>query len=212
MAGMTWEILNIIGTIAFAISGAFIAIKVNYDILGVYILGFTTAFGGGLIRNLVIGIPVQNIWMQSTLFKFAFLAITLVLLFPNIWNILWKVNSIEFFDAIGLAAFAIQGANYAVSTEVPAVAVVLAAVITGAGGGLLRDIFAGRKPMIFHSDVYALWAAIAGLIIGLDWVRGSYVTIFLFIAIVVLRILSLYFDWSLPRSFYIVKDHDDQEK
>ena len=83
MTGMTWEILNIIGTIAFAISGAFIAIKVDYDILGVYILGFTTAFGGGLIRNLVIGIPVQNIWMQSTLFKFAFLAITLVLLFPK---------------------------------------------------------------------------------------------------------------------------------
>lgn len=212
MTDVTWEILNIIGTIAFAISGAFIAIDAKYDILGVYILGFTTAFGGGLIRNLVIGIPVQNIWMQDTLFKFAFLAITLVLLLPNIWDARWKVNSIEFFDAIGLAAFAIQGANYAVSTEVPIVAVILAAIITGAGGGMLRDIFAGRKPMIFYSDVYALWAAIAGLIIGLDWVRGSYVTIFLFIAIFVLRILSLYFDWSLPRSFYIVKDHDDQEK
>lgn len=76
---------------------------------------------------------------------------------------------------------------------------------------MLRDIFAGRKPMIFYSDVYALWAAIAGLIIGLDWVSGSYVTIFLFIAIVVLRILSLYFNWSLPRSFYIVKDKDTKE-
>ncbi|WP_407390424.1 trimeric intracellular cation channel family protein [Carnobacterium jeotgali] len=206
MTDLTWEILNIIGTIAFAISGAFIAIDAKYDLLGVYILGFTTAFGGGLIRNLIIGLPVQNIWMQNTLFKFAFLAITLVLLLPNIWNDRWKVNSIEFFDAIGLAAFAIQGANYAVSTEVPIVAVIFAAIITGAGGGLLRDLFAGRKPMIFHSEIYALWAAIAGLIIGIDWVSGSYVTIVLFISIVGLRVLSLHYNWSLPRSFYVVKN------
>lgn len=64
---MTWEILSIIGTIAFAVSGTLIAIEEDFDIFGFYILGFTTAFGGGLIRNLVIGIPVQNIWMQSSL-------------------------------------------------------------------------------------------------------------------------------------------------
>lgn len=208
MTDMTWEVLNIIGTIAFAISGAFIALEAKYDILGVYILGFTTAFGGGLIRNLVIGIPVQNIWMQSTLFKFAFLAITVVLILPSIWGGLWK-KSIVFFDAIGLAAFAIQGANYAVSMEVPIIAVVLAAIMTGTGGGILRDLFAGRKPMIFYSEVYALWAAIAGLIIGLDWIRGPYVVIILFISIVVLRILSAYFNWNLPHYFNFKKEKEE---
>lgn len=207
MTDVTWEVLNIIGTIAFAISGAFIALEAKYDILGVYILGFTTAFGGGLIRNLVIGIPVQNIWMQSTLFKFAFLTITIVLILPSIWGGLWK-KSIVFFDAIGLAAFAIQGANYAVSMEVPIIAVVLAAIMTGTGGGILRDLFSGRKPMIFYSEVYALWAAIAGLIIGLDWIRGPYVVIILFISIVVLRILSAYFNWNLPHYFNFKKERE----
>lgn len=205
MTDVTWEVLNIVGTIAFAISGAFIALEAKYDLLGVYILGFTTAFGGGLIRNLTIGIPVQNIWMQSTLFGFAFFAITVVLILPSFWGGRWK-KSILFFDSIGLSAFAIQGATYAVSMEVPIIAVVLAAVMTGAGGGILRDVFAGRKPMIFYSEIYALWAAIAGLIIGLDWISGSYVKVILFISVVILRILSAYFNWRLPHYFFPRKE------
>src|SRR5699024_8700461 len=115
---VTWDVLNIIGTIAFAISGALVAINEDYDLLGIYILGFTTAFGGGLFRNILIGIPVQNIWMQSSLFITAFFVITAVFLAPNVWEGRWK-KSITLFDAIGLAAFAIQGANTAVSQNLP---------------------------------------------------------------------------------------------
>ena len=66
---MTWDVLSIIGTIAFAISGAFIAMEEEYDILGVYILGIVTAFGGGAIRNLLIGVPVSALWEQGLFFK-----------------------------------------------------------------------------------------------------------------------------------------------
>lgn len=83
---MTWDVLNIIGAIAFAISGTLVATQENYDILGAYILGFTTAFGGGLVRNVLIGVSVESIWMQSTLFKIAFLAITIAFVFPDIWD------------------------------------------------------------------------------------------------------------------------------
>lgn len=62
---MTWDVLNIIGTLAFAISGAIIAMKEDYDFFGVQVLGFTTAFGGGTIRNLLIGIPIENVWSQG---------------------------------------------------------------------------------------------------------------------------------------------------
>src|SRR6478609_7163532 len=65
---MTWDVLSIIGTIAFAISGAFIAMEEEYDILGVYILGIVTAFGGGAIRNLLIGVPVSALWEQGLFF------------------------------------------------------------------------------------------------------------------------------------------------
>ncbi|RHW38150.1 trimeric intracellular cation channel family protein [Neobacillus notoginsengisoli] len=196
---MTWDILNIIGTLAFAISGALIAREEDYDILGFYVLGFTTAFGGGLVRNLLIGIPIVNTWMQEGLFLIAFLVITLVFLLPNHWLEHIK-NWIIFFDAVGLAAFAIQGANYAVSVSAPFIAVIIASTITGAGGGMIRDVFAGRKPMIFHSEIYALWAALAGITIGLGLIRGPYATAFLLILIVFLRILSVRYNWNLPRN------------
>ncbi|GIN56395.1 membrane protein [Lederbergia ruris] len=195
---MTWEILNIIGTLAFAISGALIAIEEDYDILGVFILGYTTAFGGGLIRNLLIGIPIENIWQQNLLFVVAFLVITIVFIFPAKWMKLWQ-RWVVFFDAIGLGAFAIQGARYAVSIDAPLIAVIIAATITGAGGGMLRDVFAGRKPMIFHSDIYALWAALAGLAIGLGLIRNPTTTYLLLACIVLFRMLSVYYKWNLPR-------------
>jgi uncharacterized membrane protein YeiH len=196
---LTWNILNTIGTLAFAISGALVAREEDYDILGVYVLGLTTAFGGGIIRNLLIGIPIENIWKQDYLFEIAFLAITIVFILPNKWIDHLK-NWVVFFDAIGLAAFAIQGANYAVSIGAPLIAVIIAATMTGAGGGMLRDLFAGRKPMIFRSEIYALWAAFAGLTIGLDLIRGPYATMFLLIVIVFFRILSVYFKWNLPHN------------
>ncbi|MGA9287124.1 MAG: TRIC cation channel family protein, partial [Anaerobacillus sp.] len=64
---MTWEILNIIGTIAFAASGALVALEEEFDFLGVIVLGLATAFGGGIIRNLLIGVPVSSIWEQDVL-------------------------------------------------------------------------------------------------------------------------------------------------
>lgn len=195
---MTWEILNIVGTLAFAISGALVAIEEEYDILGVFILGFTTAFGGGLIRNLLIGIPIENIWQQDLLFVVAFLVITIVFIFPDKWMNDW-VRLVVFFDAFGLGAFAIQGANYAVSIGAPLIAVVIAATMTGAGGGMLRDVFAGRKPMIFHSDIYALWAAFAGLAVGFNILNGPYTTFILLALVVVFRMLSVYYNWQLPR-------------
>lgn len=196
---MTWDILNIIGTIAFAISGVIVAIEEDYDILGIYFLGFTTAFGGGLVRNLLIGIPIENIWLQGYLFEIAFVTITIIYILPNERISNWK-NWVVFFDAIGLAAFAIQGANYAVSIDAPLIAVIIAASMTGAGGGIIRDVFAGRKPMIFRSEIYALWAVLAGLAIGLNWIHGPYATYSLLIVIVILRLLSVYFNWNLPRN------------
>lgn len=201
---MTWNVLSIIGTIAFAVSGSLVAIKEDYDLLGIYLLGFTTAFGGGLIRNLLVGIPVQQIWKQSSLFITAFFVITGVFIAPNVWEGRWK-KSIILFDAIGLAAFSIQGANAAATQNLPDIAIILAAILTGAGGGMLRDLFAGRKPMLFHSEVYGLWAGTAGWIIGLELIHSSLLTYLLFLSIVVMRVLSVHCNWNLPRYIRKIK-------
>jgi uncharacterized membrane protein YeiH len=194
---MTWEVLSIIGTFAFAISGAIVAMEEEYDILGVYILGIVTAFGGGAIRNLLIGVPVTALWDQGLLFQIALFAMTIIFLFPDKllkhWN---KWGNIT--DAIGLSAFAIQGALYAVEMGHPTSAVVVAAVLTGSGGGLVRDLLAGRKPLVLRAEIYAFWAIIAGLLIGFELVKQPIELYILFIGIVVLRVLSYTFNWRLP--------------
>lgn len=195
---LIWDLLNFIGTIAFAMSGAIIAMDEDYDILGFYVLGFTTAFGGGAFRNLLVGIPIENVWTQNYLFIVAFLAITLIFLIPHYLLKYWNKWGI-FFDAIGLATFAVQGALYAVQNGAPLGAVIVAATLTGSGGGMIRDVFAGRKPMIFHAEIYALWAALGGLTIGLDFINGPWTTGLLIILIVVLRMLSVHYKWRLPR-------------
>lgn len=196
---MTWEVLNIIGTLAFAISGALVAMKANYDILGVLVLGFTTAFGGSTIRNLLIGIPIKTIWTQGDLFITVFVTIIIIFLIPDQWWIKYWNKWGIFFDAIGLASFAIQGAASAVQIGAPLSAVLVAATLTGSGGGMVRDVFAGRKPMIFREEIYALWATLGGLMIGLGLIQGPWMTGVLFIVIVTLRMLSVHYKWRLPR-------------
>jgi uncharacterized membrane protein YeiH len=194
---MTWDVLSMIGTIAFAVSGAIVAMEEEYDILGVYILGIVTAFGGGAIRNLLIGVPVSALWDQGMFFQIALLAITAVFMFPS--NLLkhWQRWG-NLFDAIGLAAFAIQGAVYASNMNHPISAVIVAAVLTGSGGGIIRDLLAGRKPTVLKAEIYAVWAIIVGLVIGLKITTSSFELYTLFFIITALRVLSYTYGWKLP--------------
>jgi uncharacterized membrane protein YeiH len=194
---MNWDVLSMIGTIAFAVSGAIVAMEEEYDILGVYILGIVTAFGGGAIRNLLIGVPVSALWDQGMFFQIALLAITAVFLFPK--NLLkhWQRWG-NLFDAIGLAAFAIQGAVYASNMNHPISAVIVAAVLTGSGGGIIRDLLAGRKPTVLKAEIYAVWAILVGAAIGLKITTSPFELYTLFFIITTLRVLSYTYNWRLP--------------
>lgn len=194
---MAWEFFSIIGTIAFAISGAIIAMEEEYDLLGVYILGIITAFGGGAIRNLLLGLPPTVLWSQGTFFTIALVCITIVFLFPKKSLSQWNKWG-NFTDAIGLSAFAIQGALHAISLQLPLSAVIVAAVLTGCGGGIVRDVLAGRKPLVFRKEIYAVWAIVAGLILGLGYAVQSWQLYLLFVVIITMRVLSYTYNWSLP--------------
>ncbi|MCX8047835.1 MAG: trimeric intracellular cation channel family protein [Anoxybacillus gonensis] len=193
----TWEVLSIIGTVAFAISGAIVAMEEEYDILGVYILGIVTAFGGGAVRNVLIGVPVSVLWQQQTLFFIAFIAMTIVYLFPHKMLPHWQRWG-NFFDALGLSAFAIQGALYAVQMNRPLSAVIVAAVLTGSGGGMIRDVLAGRKPLVLRDEIYAVWAILAGVAVGTGIAHSPISLYVLFIVVAALRILSYTYNWKLP--------------
>lgn len=194
---MAWDVLSIIGTIAFAVSGAIVAMEEEYDLFGVYLLGIVTAFGGGAIRNLLIGVPVSALWEQEMMFQIALIAITAVFLFPQ--NLLRHWNRWgNFFDAIGLSAFAIQGALFAVQLNLPISATVVAAVLTGSGGGIVRDVLAKRKPLVLRNEIYAVWAAVTGLVIGVGLVASDVSLYLLFLITTALRVVSYMKKWRLP--------------
>ena len=194
-----WDILNVIGTIAFALSGAIVAMEEDFDILGLFILGFITAFGGGAIRNLLIGLPISALWSQGQAFYFALVAMLFIMVFPNlITHKSWRKAEV-LTDAIGLAAFSVQGAMYAVKLHQPLSAVIVAAVLTGAGGGIVRDTLAGRKPGVLRSDVYAGWSILAALAIYFKIVHNDSGYYLLVLILTSLRMIGYWRQWHLPK-------------
>ncbi|MFS1512492.1 trimeric intracellular cation channel family protein [Chengkuizengella sp. SCS-71B] len=194
---LTWDIFTIIGVVAFAVSGSIAAMEERYDILGVIILGLVTAFGGGATRNLLLGIPISNLWEQGNLFVIAIISMLIVFLLPNLW--FHFIKQWMFFDAVGLAAFSIQGALFAVDMNLPISAVIVAALLTGSGGGIIRDLLAGRKPFIFRDEIYGLWAMLVGLVIGLGLVDSPIGFYIVFVLVILLRMLSVYYGLKLPK-------------
>ncbi|AWB44847.1 hypothetical protein DCC85_11875 [Paenibacillus sp. CAA11] len=193
-----FDIFSIIGTIAFAMSGAFVAMEEDYDILGIMVLGLATAFGGGIVRNVLIGVPVTTLWSQGPLIMLAIFSVIAAFVLPMSWIKHWKRTEV-LFDAIGLSAFAIQGALYATQMKHPISAVIVAAVLTGIGGGIIRDLLAGRKPLVLRDEIYAVWAMLAGAIVGLGWTQSNVELIVLFAAVVIFRMFSVHYRWKLPR-------------
>lgn len=193
-----FDLFSIIGTIAFAMSGAFVAMEEEYDILGVIVLGMVTAFGGGIIRNVLIGVPVTTLWSQGNLILLALVSVMVAFILPLAWIQHWKKTEV-LFDAIGLSAFAIQGALYATQMNHPLSAVLVAAVLTGSGGGIVRDLLAGRKPLVLRDEIYAVWAMLGGAVIGLGIASSTWQLLTLFIVVIMFRMLSVHYKWRLPR-------------
>ena len=198
---MGLEIFNLfsfLGTIAFAASGATIAIEEKYDILGVFVLGLVTSFGGGVLRNILIEAPTTMLWDQKFFITTALITCLSVFLLPKSIVIKWKKIEV-FLDAIGLAAFSIQGSLVAISINMSLPAIIVSAMLTGVGGGIIRDLLAGRKPLVLKDEIYALWSIIGGLMMGLQIVYSITGYLILFFLIITFRMISLKFDWKLPK-------------
>ncbi len=203
-------ILEIIGTIAFAVSGTLVAIKAKFDVFGVLVVGCITAVGGGITRDIIVGQTPPLIF--SNLYILGIAALTSVTVFAiaytkrktfeKLWEPIEHVNN--YFDAAGLAAFTVMGTElaftYGISNNV--LLTITLGVLTGVGGGLLRDIFTENTPYIFKKHIYAL-ASILGA--SVYYVIRLYVdntilpTIAGIIVVFLLRLLATKFRWSLPK-------------
>lgn len=201
-------IVNLIGTVAFAASGALTGLKKGMDLFGVCILGLVTAVGGGVIRDLILGLTPPMAFQDPTSALVA-LAVSAVFFLGRVRRLLMYkpalFNHLLFWmDALGLGVFTVVGVQiaYEAVAEPTLFLLVFVAVVTGVGGGVLRDQLAGDTPYIFVKHVYAS-ASLAGAILcaGL-WSRlGSMAAMLLGLGVVVLiRGLAAHFQWNLPRS------------
>ena len=154
---------DIIGTIAFAISGAILGCKKKMDILGVIVLGLVTALGGGFIRDLVLGITPPKMFQNSTNAAISTVFSILVFILYSIRKDFEKSHWIKLMnkfmiitDTIGLASFTITGMATAISLGYDKkFLLIFVGSITGVGGGMLRDVLSGSIPFIFREQIYA---------------------------------------------------------
>ena len=202
-----WLLFDVIGTTAFAISGALLGVQRRMDIFGILILALVTAIGGGIVRDVMVGrIPPTS--LQTGLY----ISITLItvgiifIMYRYGWNryIEGKGATKVYLtaDALGLASFTVTGATIGITVD-PGnlVLTVVLGVITAVGGGIIRDILAHRTPSVLKEEVYALPALLGSIIyyvvcgIG-HQIMASYAT---FLIVFIIRMVALEYHWNLPR-------------
>lgn len=204
-------LMEMIGTVAFACSGAMVAIEKRLDLLGIIVLGETTAVGGGMIRDIIIGIHPPALFVDPIYVIAAF--VSGMVLFVAVKYFYQSADILEspmyeavlnLLDAIGLGAFTVVGIDTAVGAgfgEYKFLMIFLG-VITGVGGGILRDMMAGQTPAVLRKHVYAC-ASIAGAVcyvILMNYTGEGPAMVVSAILVTVIRVLARHYKWNLPRA------------
>lgn len=200
-------IMDAVGTVAFAMSGVFKAVRHRLDLLGVLALGFVTAMGGGVTRDVLLHRTPAAFASNGPAF-YSLLGCVLA----SAWQVAAKplraptdLQGERLFllvDGLGLAVFAVTGARLGHEAGLTTWSTVLLAAITGVGGGALRDLFVLEVPMVLKADFYATAALIGGLVYALLAGLGyptALVSAAAFSVTFVLRAMAIYRGWSLPR-------------
>ena len=188
--------LDLLGTFAFALSGALLAARKRMDWFGVVVLAIAAGLGGGIVRDMLIGAtPPAAITHWSYLATAA--AAGLAGFFAP-GTVARARRAVLTVDATGLGVFAVAGTAKAIQHGVPAVGAIVVGVVTAVGGGIARDLLAGDVPVILHSEIYATPAAFAALIVAVGS-RSPAVEVTAAVLATAIRLASLRFGWTAPR-------------
>lgn len=201
------RVLELVGIVAFAISGGLVAVRKGFDLVGVLVLSVVTALGGGVIRDLLLGdtppAAVSDEWYLTLSF-----ATGLVMMVAHRWHHPPVRRAVLVFDAAGLGLFCVTGTLKAVEFSVSGPGTVAIGVITATGGGVLRDVLAGDQPQMFRADsvLYSIPAALGAAAIFAVWETDTYaawVGVTVAAAVFVLRVAALRFRWHAPRPRHV---------
>lgn len=201
-------IFDLIGTIAFAISGALVGVGKRMDLFGTIVLAVCTATGGGVLRDLMVG-NIPPYMFRNPLFVGIAALVALVVFFllylhtkmPKILSMVYD-KMLFWFDTLGLAAFTVDGVMVGIRRgyEDNAFLLVFLGFLTAVGGGTLRDVLAGRIPDIFLKHIYAVAAIAGGMTMTLTRFLGARISMILgFGVVIALRCLAAHYRWNLPR-------------
>lgn len=192
-------LLEMLGTAAFAVSGALAASRKNMDIFGFCVLALMPAVGGGTIRDIIIDrVPV--FWIDDTRFVVVAIVAALVVFFTS-YEAGSRRRILVWMDALGLALFAALGTEICLKHGTGPLVAIMLGVTTAVTGGMIRDIICNEIPLILSREIYATAALVAALVYVLADAAGLAQQIALLVAVIVgftLRALAIVYDWSLP--------------
>lgn len=205
---LTWFIFEILGTVAFAVSGAAVGLSKKMDVFGIAVLSVATAVGGGMIRDVMAGIVPpfalrSSMGIALSLMTAAIISMGAKKYFhpfrrKKMMRVIYQMS-----DSLGLAAFAVTGALTAIESYpgYKYILPVMLSLITAVGGGILRDLLAQRVPVVLYADIYAVAAVLGGVVICvLRPVTGVETASWAgFFSVLFLRICAVRFGWNLYR-------------
>jgi uncharacterized membrane protein YeiH len=193
-------LLDLLGTAAFAASGAWAGIRRKMDLLGVLVMGLVTATGGGTLRDLLLG-DTPFVFQDETYLYLATVVSLAVFFFHR--KIGFLHNPLFYFDAVGLGTFVVIGTGKAIAFHMGFGGSVILGVMTATAGGIIRDILANEIPLILRREIYAS-ACLAGATLLFLLHRFGFPETSAFLAsaltVIALRLLAIHFNWSLPRA------------
>ncbi|APZ47619.1 hypothetical protein BW723_15575 [Polaribacter reichenbachii] len=193
-------VLDILGTFAFAISGALVASDKKFDLFGVIIIAFVTAVGGGMLRDVLIDAHPIN-WIGDLNYLWTILtAVVLTFLFKS--KIAFLSKTLFLFDTIGLSVFTLLGLQKGLNYELHPIIAIIMGMISAVFGGVLRDVLTNKVPLIFEKEIYASACLVGGVsYLCLSYFGISEDIVFIISAsiIVIIRLIAVKFHLELPK-------------
>jgi uncharacterized membrane protein YeiH len=193
-------LIDILGTFAFAISGALVALDKKFDIFGVIIIAFVTAVGGGMLRDILINAHPIN-WIVDLNYLYTiFLAVIFTFLVKS--KIAYLSKTMFLFDTIGISVFTLLGLQKGLSYELHPLVAVIMGMISAVFGGVLRDVLTNRVPLIFEKEIYAsacLSGGVMYLILNHFMVEENINFIISALVVVIIRVVAVRFSLELPK-------------
>lgn len=192
------DIIDYIGTFAFAMSGIRLASQKNFDLFGAFIVGMATAVGGGTLRDMMLG--HSPFWMTQWVYFLvtAFALVIFVFFHKGVQKV---AGTLFLFDTIGLALFTVVGFQKTLDSGFPLWTASIMGMFTGAAGGVIRDILINEIPLIFRSDIYALACCFGGIVYSVLYMCGCSDVITQLgcaFSVAIIRVLAVHYHWQLP--------------